>query len=177
MTKALLVETEGGKFLLAQESMKISLMEFARVHKAKLSIVETHERPLSLREIINHLNNQEGLRGQAPEHQLTQLLWDPTTNKSEPPNTDGRTIIGKDNYQNFIQQADQVKEYIKSELVEGHWVSLQTITEWIADKDIKLSKGGISRHLQKALDWAVGQGYQKIKEGRTYRVTKEGVVK
>ena len=93
----------------------------------------------------------------------------------EPPEDEepkASTVIKKDNYKEYLGQAESVKRHIQNELVKGNPVSLMGLQEWAVAHDIELSKGGLSRHLQKVLDWAVSKGYKKIKEGRYYRITK-----
>ncbi len=171
MPKAILVKTLEGKYLLAEENTRPSLLSFAKTYKATLSAVTVRSKGKTIRKVVEALNAQGDLPTQKPPVTNEAMIYTPPLHGNVNPGA-ANTIIKKDNYEEFLSQAAVVKKYIKQQLMKGEPVSLASLQKWAVTKKIKLSKGGLSRHLQKVLDWAISQGYSRIKEGRAYRITK-----
>lgn len=169
MPRAILVKTQEGKYLLAEEDTKPSLLSFAKTYRATLSLVTIRSKAKTIRKVVEALNSQGALPSQKPTVSHEVEIYVPPEPGSENQGAEN-TIIKKENYQEFLNQASTVKEYIKKQLMKGDSISLTSLQEWASKKEISLSKGGLSRHLQKVLDWAVGQGYSRVKEGRAYRI-------
>lgn len=169
MTECLLIKTPEDKYALANTNAKHSLLGYAKTFGAEIYIVETDETPLPLKQLVKQLHNGKGLTKTKPPYKNIKPLYIPEPEKPKDPN---RTVIEKDNYKDFLNQAQKVKDYIYSELSKGKTVSLNTIQEWAKQQKIEVSKGGLSRHLQKTLDKLVKEGYSKNKIGRSYNVSK-----
>jgi len=168
MGAALLIKTREGRFAVARLDMEASLVHFAESYGASIMKIETEAKPFSVREIVEKLNHPAQLLPRPPKHTCLEEIYSPKALETEK----SSTVIAKENYREFLDQAAKVKEKIKQELINGNRISLSLVQEWAEKENIKLSKGGLSRHLQRALDWAVSKGYTRIKEGRFYRIEK-----
>ena len=167
MKLAILAQTSNDRYFLGPLEAGASLLEWAKQFKGKLYKVQTAATPWTLLEIVHYLSKPDKLPVRPPHIQSRETIYEPPAKVTK----SNKTVIQKVNYQEFLDQATRVREYLKALLMKGNPISLGQITEWAIAHKITLSKGGLSRHLQKVLDDATGQGYQVIKEGRTYQVT------
>ena len=168
MHSALKVRLPEGGWIIADLGLQASLLEYAKTYGAKLSKVQTPETPLSNKEVLLLLNTPDEVPNQEPSGEQEELLYQPPTPEED--NNTGRTVIDRANYADYRTQARQIQDWIRTELVSGNRVSLAKTLEWASTKEINLSKGGFSRHLQRTLDNAVDEGYTKVKSGKEYSI-------
>lgn len=167
MKPVLLAQTNDGGWITAPPECQHSLQDWASKHRGKLYTAKSTQTPLSILQLVQALMKPNKLPRTQPPHRDLETIYEPPTKSHKPRN---KTVIHGENYQDFLAQAANVREHLKELLMTGKKLNLGQISDWAKARGINLSKGGLSRHLQKVLDNATGQGYQVIKEGRTYQV-------
>lgn len=165
--KAIMVQTRDDRYLLCPLDAQVSVISMAQHIKAKVFRVTTTETVPTLLDIAVATKNLKGLPKTPPEVENLVPVYLPT-----PPKERTNTMVNKNNYQVLYDQAVMIREYLVEELKRGRSVDLTKLQAWIDQKGITLSKGGLSRHLQKSVDYMVQRGWTKVKEGRSYRVFK-----
>ena len=84
MPRALMIKTKEGKYLIAAEETKPSLMTFAKAFKASLFAVTTANKPLNLRGLVEALNDMKNLPDKPPKHTREVPIYIPPGKEAEP---------------------------------------------------------------------------------------------
>lgn len=168
MTKALLIKSPDDRYLLSPLPLEPILLAYAKESNHTVWSVETEESIPSIREAAKKIGIPGQMRKTKPKVNTIDTLWEPQDPEPATPNT----VITKSNYQEHLERAKKVQEHIKHELTHGKSISLEDVANWAKEQDMDITRGGLCRHLQKCLSWGVEQGFNRIKEGRKYRLEK-----
>jgi len=169
MKVALILENRKG-FLLAPVEMEPTLLELAKDQKARLYRMPWEGSVPTISDVVTRSKDAEAYMKELPGTPR-ELIYEPPAPKRKK----NKTVITKGNYKDHTSRADLIKDHIKGRLMQGESLSLEKVQKWATSQGIELSKGGLSRHLQKCIEWAIERGYRKVKEGREYRIEKESI--